>query len=480
MKQKTFLPSFNIKKIILLLILIPFVISAQTKIYTLDDAIGQALRNNKSITISQMDVKKAGATVNEAFGYALPKLDLSGNFSHFIKKPLMPFPDFEALLTNATYSILFDEGVIPRDDSKYLPMETKLQSFALTNAYTTDLTLTQTLFSSAVFEGIGASKIYYNLSQAELDNTVSKTVLDVQRAFYGVLLSKAVLEIARASFQNSQDNFNNVVALYNQGMVSEFDKLQAEVQVENIRPYVLQLENTLINTKNRLKILLGEKQEQDVDVFAEIVYEPIENINEEAFIDEALQNNFDIKSLGLKKQVDEAFIQLDVAEYWPNLAAFGNYAYSGSSDQWNFQNYSSFTVGLSFQMNLWQGNRTKNAVQQSTITYEQTAQQELLLQDAVKADVKEKINELRRVQSLVEVQRGTVKLAERAYQIANVRYKEGAGSQLEIQDTDIALRNAKLNLTQSVHSYIITKFELERLLGRTSTDYLSVVNKQED
>ena len=480
MKQKTFLPSFNIKKIILLLILIPFVISAQPKIYTLDDAIGQALRNNKSITISQMDVKKAGATVNEAFGYALPRLDLSGNFSHFIKKPLMPFPDFEALLTNATYSILFDEGVIPRDDSKYLPMETKLQSFALTNAYTTDLTLTQTLFSSAVFEGIGASKIYYNLSQAELDNTVSKTVLDVQRAFYGVLLSKAVLEIARASFQNSQDNFNNVVALYNQGMVSEFDKLQAEVQVENIRPYVLQLENTLINTKNRLKILLGEKQEQDIDVFAEIVYEPIENINEEALLDEALQNNFDIRSLGLKKQVDEAFIQLDVAEYWPNLAAFGNYAYSGSSDEWNFQNYSSFTVGLSFQMNLWQGNRTKNAVQQSTITYEQTAQQELLLQDAIKADVKEKINELRRVQSLVEVQRGTVKLAERAYQIANVRYKEGAESQLEIQDTDIALRNAKLNLTQSVHSYIITKFELERLLGRTSTDYLSVVNKQED
>ena len=480
MKQKTFLLSFNIKKIILLLILIPFVISAQPKIYTLDDAIGQALRNNKSITISQMDVKKAGATVNEAFGYALPRLDLSGNFSHFIKKPLMPFPDFEALLTNATYSILFDEGVIPRDDSKYLPMETKLQSFALTNAYTTDLTLTQTLFSSAVFEGIGASKIYYNLSQAELDNTVSKTVLDVQRAFYGVLLSKAVLEIARASFQNSQDNFNNVVALYNQGMVSEFDKLQAEVQVENIRPYVLQLENTLINTKNRLKILLGEKQEQDIDVFAEIVYEPIESINEEALIDEALQNNFDIRSLGLKKQVDEAFIQLDVAEYWPNLAAFGNYAYSGSSDEWNFQNYSSFTVGLSFQMNLWQGNRTKNAVQQSTITYEQTAQQELLLQDAIKADVKEKINELRRVQSLVEVQRGTVKLAERAYQIANVRYKEGAGSQLEIQDTDIALRNAKLNLTQSVHSYIITKFELERLLGRTSTDYLSVVNKQED
>ena len=157
MKQKTFLPSINIKKIILLLLLIPFVISAQPKIYTLEDAIGQALMNNKNISVSQLEVSKAGATVAEAFGYALPKLDLSGSFSHFIKKPKIPFPDFEALLTNATYSILFDENVIPRDDNKYKPVENILQSFSLANSYSTDLTLTQTLFSSAVFEGIGAS-----------------------------------------------------------------------------------------------------------------------------------------------------------------------------------------------------------------------------------------------------------------------------------------------------------------------------------
>jgi outer membrane protein TolC len=449
------------------------VISAQPKIYTLEDAIGQALMNNKNISVSQLEVSKASATVAEAFGYALPKLDLSGNFSHFIKKPKIPFPDFEALLTNATYSILFDENVIPRDDSKYMPVENILQSFSLANAYSTDLTLTQTLFSSAVFEGIGASKIYYNLSQAELNNTVSKTVLDVQRAFYGVMLAKAVLDIAQASFDNAQDNFNNVEAYYNQGMASEFDKLQAEVQLENIRPYVLQMQNVLINTKNRLKIVLGEDQAQEIEVvgdFSLIIYE---NIDDDKLIAEALNNNFDITSLELKKQVDEAFIQLDVAEYWPNIAAFGNYSYAGTSDQWNFQNYSSFTVGLSFQMNLWQGNRTKNAVQQSTITSKQTEQQLLLLKDAVTANVKEKISELKRVQSLIDVQTRTVDLAQRAYDISLIRYREGAGSQLELQNSDQALRQAKVNKTQSIHSYIITKHELEQLLGRTDPSYLS-------
>lgn len=473
MKQKTFLPSINIKKIILLLLLIPFVISAQPKIYTLEDAIGQALMNNKNISVSQLEVSKAGATVAEAFGYALPKLDLSGSFSHFIKKPKIPFPDFEALLTNATYSILFDENVIPRDDNKYKPVENILQSFSLANSYSTDLTLTQTLFSSAVFEGIGASKIYYNLSQAELNNTVSKTVLDVQRAFYGVMLAKAVLDIAQASFDNAQDNFNNVEAFYNQGMAAEFDKLQAEVQLENIRPYVMQMENVLINTKNRLKIVLGEDQAQEIEVVGDFDLTLYENINDDKLIAEALNNNFDITSLELKRQVDEAFILLDVAEYWPNIAAFGNYSYAGTSDEWNFQNYSSFTVGLSFQMNLWQGNRTKNAVQQSTITSKQTEQQLLLLKDAVAANVKEKISELKRVQSLIDVQTKTVELAQRAYDISLIRYREGAGSQLELQNSDQALSQAKVNKTQSIHSYIITKHELEQLLGRTDPSYLN-------
>ena len=91
------------------------------------------------------------------------------------------------------------------------------------------ITLTQIIFSSAVFEGIGASQTYNDLAKAELKNTVSKTVLDVQKAFYGVLLAKAVRDITDSSFTNAQENFKNVKALYAQGMVSEFDKLQAEV-----------------------------------------------------------------------------------------------------------------------------------------------------------------------------------------------------------------------------------------------------------
>ncbi|MBP1683360.1 MAG: family outer membrane protein, partial [Ignavibacteriaceae bacterium] len=316
----------------LFLVLPPVLLNAQTQTLTLDEAIQLALVNNKDIKVSYLNTEKSQAAVREAFGYALPSVDVSADFSHFLKKPKMPFPDFQALLTNATYSILFDENVIPRDDSKFVPVETQLQSFALTNSYSASLTLTQILFSSAVFEGIGASQTYNELAKSELNNTVSKTVLSVQTAFYGVLLSKAVLDITRASFTNAQDNFNNVKALYNQGMVSEFDMLQAEVQVENIRPVLLRIENALVTAKDGLKIIIGVDQTEDIDVSGEIELDSIDISNEDELIREALLSNFNIQSLELKKQVDEAFIQLDVSEYWPTLAAFGNYTYTGSSD----------------------------------------------------------------------------------------------------------------------------------------------------
>ena len=466
------------KNISLFLIVISVLIcivetNAQSRVLTLDDAIHLALENNNDVKIALMNTGKSRAAVREAFGYALPSLDLSANFAHFLKKPKMPFPDFEALLTNATYSILFDEGVLPRDDNKFKPMQTQLQSFAQTNNYEASLTLTQILFSSTVFRGIGASQIYYDLSISELRNTIGKTKLNVERAFYGSLLMKEMLAITKASFENAQENLRNVNALFNQGLVSDFDRMQAEVQVENIRPTLMQMENMLATTLNDLKLVLGIDQSLDIDVTGEFVYKPEELSEETDMIDFALANNHGLHSLKLKMDVDEAFIQLDVSDYWPTIAAFGNYTYAGSSDKWDFQNYNSATVGVSFTMNLWQGHRTRNRVQQSTLTYKQTEQQLEQFRDYIINQVKAKILELKRVQSLVEAQERNVNLAQRAYEIATIRYKEGTGNQLEVQNADVALKQARINRIQSIHSYIITKYELEQIMGRIDNGYVN-------
>ena len=448
---------------------------SQSKIYTLDDAIQTALNNNRDIKVAKLDVEKSQDAVDEAFGYALPTLDLSANFNHFLKKPKTPFPDFEALLTNATYSILFDESVIPRDNSKYKPIQTQLQSFVQTNSYETSLTLTQTLFNSAVFRGIGASQIYLDLSKEELKRKVTSTVLDVKKAFYGVLLTKQLLEITTASYNNALENLKNVRALKAQGLVSDYDALQAEVRVENIKPVVLQIENNLKVVKNSFKIVIGVNQQETVDVEGEFQYakEEIPEIGET--IEKAMQSNYSISSLKLKMQVDEAFIDLDRSEYWPSLYAFGNYTYAGSADNFKFQNYSSTVVGLTLSINLFNGERTKNKVQQSEISLKQTGEQLSQLKDYISTQVKAKIYELNRVRSSIDAQERNVNLAEKAYDISIVRYKEGTGNQLEVQNADMELKQARINRLQTIYDYIIAVSGLDEILGKVDPKYIGML-----
>lgn len=438
----------------------------------LDEAIQIALENNKEILISKMNVDKAQAAVDEAFGYALPTVDFSANFMHYVEKPVFFFPDFGALLGNATYDILFNENVLPRDDSKFKPVSLVKQSFVLANSYETSVQVSQILFNSAVFQGIGASQKYLDLSKIALKSNVANTILNVKRAFYGALLTKELLAIMEQSLANAQENLNNVKAMHKQGLVSDYDLMQVEVRVENIRPMVVQMRNTLITATDGLKVTLGLDPGADISVKGEMQYIPGEIPALEQTSRQALESNYDLKTLDYKMKVDEAFIELDRSEYWPTVVAFGNYSYAGQSDDFKFQNYSSALVGLNLSINLFKGGRTHNKVQQSTIALKQTEEQKSQFKDYLVMQIKSTLVELERVKTMLDAQERNVTLAEKAYELSVTRYKEGTGTQLEIQNSDIALQQARTNRLNSVYDYIVAKSNLDKLLGNVETKYL--------
>lgn len=457
----------------ILLFMVSLPVFAQKKIFTLDEAIKAAIKNNNNVAIAELNVQKSEAAVSEAFGYALPSLDLTANFAHMIEKPKTAFPDFEALLTNATYKILFDENVLPEDENKYNSLASKLQSFAQTNSFEAKLQATQILFNSAVFRGIGASQIYLNLSKVQLEAVNASTILDVKKAFYGVLLSKELLEIMKSSLINAEENLANIKALHAQGLTSDFDALQVEVQVENIKPAVRELENVLVNAQNGLKILIGVEQNDSLDVTGEFKYEDEILPSDIDAADFAIKNNYDLNSLRIKKNVDEEFINIERSDYWPTISAFANYSYAGSSDKWNFQTYNSSIVGLTLSLNLFKGRRAVNRIEQAQISTMQTEKQISLTEDFISSQVTGKLLDLQKVKSQIAALKRNVQLAQKAFDIANVRYKEGSGTQLEIKNADVELRSAKTNLVKSVHDYIIAKAELDKLLGKIDSKYIS-------
>ncbi len=468
------------KRIVLSLFLLAGFLRAQpadTLRLNLDQAIALALKNNRDIRIAALNVRKARAAVAEAFGYALPSLDFTAGFTHFIEKPRMPFPDFGAMLNNATYGVLFKEGLLPYDPNKFLPIRFKLQTFARANNYQAEAKITQILFNSAVFRGIGASEIYLNMSKENLKAAIAKTIFDVKKAFYGVLLTERLQAIARERLRNAQAHLQNIKAMRAQGLLSDFVELQATVQVENIRPILSQLKNAHTDALNGLKIVLNIDQNTPLKIKGDLRYapEPLPELKD--LIAQAKNHNFSIRTLHIKNQLDDELTAVDRGGYWPTLAAFGDYTYTGTGEGWDFQNYTSATIGISLSINLFQGGRTHHKVQQDQIAAKQTLEQIHTLTDAIQMQVISKVNDLKRVQQQISAMQRNVDLAQRAYEIAEHRYKVGEGSELEVKDANLALNNARTNYAQAVHDYLVARAALDNLLGNIKPEYLAPFEK---
>ncbi|MCX7908149.1 MAG: TolC family protein [Ignavibacteria bacterium] len=435
---------------------------------TLEEAIKLGVSNNKEIKIQKMNIEKAEQAVKEARGHAFPTLDFTTSYYHYLQKPIFFFPDFLALLNNSTYGILFKEGLIPQDQTKFVPMGLIKQSFVLRNQFEAKFQLNQILFNSTVFRGIGASKIYLELSKYNYKAIVSKTIANIKKAFYLCILLKSVKEIYEQSLKNAEENLSLVNSLYSKGLVSEFDLMQAEVQVENLKPIV---ENSIIsykNSLNNLKMLLDIPIEKELEPIGELSYFDYSLPEIEKGISKALEFNLDLKTLEYKKKVDIEMVELYRSENYPSLVAFGNFSLSGQSDKLNFQTYTQSLVGLQLSINLFNGFQTQARVQQSVINYKETEEQILQFKSYLIKLLMEKYSEFEKAKKQIAAQEKNIKLAEKAYLIAQTRYKEGTGIQLEVKNAEMELRQSKLNYKQAIFDYLNAIIDIENIFGEVN------------
>ncbi len=57
-------------------------------------------------------------------------------------------------------------------------------------------------------------------------------------------------------------------------------------------------------------------------------------------------------------------------------------------------------------------------------------------------------------------------MAERGYKIVTTRFLNNAATQLEVNDAQLALTQAKVNRIQAVYDYLVAAADLDQLIGR--------------
>lgn len=414
-----------------------------TLVLTLKDAVTMSLERNWDVQISQKDILKAEEQINEAYSNAYPRLDFTGRYSRNIKLPVM------FISPNTAFN--------PSDQTLTFEIGSK-------NSFDAGITLSQVIYSQKVNTAIKIADEYAQMSKAGNKATKQEVTLNVKKTFYTVLLMKEMVKVSRQGYEVAKANFDNVSALYKQGVASEYDHLRAEVQMANTRPLLIQTENNLELTKNALKNLLGIDLKKLIEVKGEFVFEDIPaNLIEEADLS-AVSKSPLVRQLSIQESLLDKNITIERSEYYPTLALFGQYQWQSQDNTLKFKNYlwaNSIMLGLQLSYPIFDGFRRGARVEQAIIDKSKVGLTRRKLEEGIAIQVQQAVMKMEEAKKRINAQQKSLQQADKALKISQTRFKSGVGTQLELIDTQAALTFANTNYASAVYDYLIAKAEWE-------------------
>ena len=408
---------------------------------TLDKALEIALDENPTIKVAAEEIALKKVASKEAWQSLLPEASLNGSLDHTIKAAEMKLNDMS-----------FKMG----QDG--------------TNTANAGLSINLPLFAPAVYRAMSMTKTDIELAVEKSRASELDLINQVTKAYYQLMLAQDSYEVLQGSYKLAEDNFNVVNAKYQQGAVSEFDKISAEVQMRSIKPNVISAANAVTLAKLQLKVLMGITADVDIKTDDNLTnYESMLFANQLKEEDMSLDNNTTMKQFELNMKLLEKNVKSLRTNFIPTLSMSFSYQYqSVYNPNINFFDYTwSNSSSLMFNLSI-------PLYRASNFTKVKSARIQMRQLDWNRIDTERKLNmqvvsyrnNMTASSEQVVSNKENVMQAEKAVQIAGKRYEVGKGTVLELNSSQVSLTQAQLTYNQSIYDYLTAKADLDQVLGK--------------
>jgi outer membrane protein TolC/DNA-binding transcriptional regulator YbjK len=405
---------------------------------TLDAAVGTALKNNTTVTNAEQTRLIYKERVSEYWGSVYPQLSASLGYTRNIDSPVVFFGS------------------------------TKIK-MGLNNAYSASLNLTQVLWAGGkVATGIKMADLYAKQSDEQLKTAQKDVTKAVKQMYYSVLLAKALAGIQKETLDLNRQHLATIEAQYKQGIASDLEVLRQKVEVSNTEPALTQAENLYEEGLIGLKNQLGLDPEADIaltDGFTCGGKGPGEIADLYA---EALQARPEYREMKYQRDLAREMIKIERAGHFPYLSASAARSFSGQSETGfpgpSGQSWST-TAGVSLSLPLFAGGSVSSRTKQAKLQAEIAETNLKELERSVKIQVKEAWLSMKEAAERLQSQSTAVDQARQALAATEIRFKNGLASQLELNDTSLALNKSQTLYIQALHDTCSARAALDWTLG---------------
>ena len=406
---------------------------------TLDKAIELALDENPTIKVAEKEIELKEVSKTEAWQNLLPTVTLDGT---------------------VTYNI------------KVAEIKTSMGSFKMgmddSNTWNGALQVALPLYAPAVYQTMNLTKSDLELAVEKSRGSKIDLVNQVTKAYYQLMLAQDSYNVLNENYKLAETNFNIVNVMYEQGRVSEYDKISAEVQKNSAWPSVVSGKNAVEIAKLQLKVLMGFTA--DVNIVID------DNLkNHESEMKMATNKEIDLTRNSTLRQIDmqgellSKQRKLLKTSYYPTLALVGSYQYqSMSNTNWEVHNYnwsnaSSLTLSLSIPL-FKASNQTK--LKSNKIQQYQLAETRINTERMLSMQAQSYLDNMTKSAEQLESNKTAVELAKKGLEISQKRYDVGKGTILELTNSQVSLTNVKLSYNNTIYDYLVAKSELDTVLGK--------------
>lgn len=428
---------------------------AGPRVLSLEEALELVLAQSKEVQLARAGVAQAAGDQLVARSQFYPQLAATAGYTRTLKS------QFEGL----------GGGAAPDSTAQGAPPDSSANTsffddlpFGQKNQYSLGLSLSQNLFAGGrlVAQKRGADARYRSAALS-LSMARAQALLEVTRRYYDALLAEELSLIADSSLVQAEAVLAQTEAAWKEGQKSEYELLRAQVVRDNQRPLVLQRQGEKDQAHLRLKELLNLSFDDSLRLTT-APDAPLPRFA--AAADTSAGQRAPVRQAHEGVASTEALLRAARGEGLPALSLSSRYtpvAYprKGLPGWGDFR--SDWTVGVSLSLPLLTGRRlagsegvARSQVEAARTRLAQASQAAALEARTVQRD-------LAQAEASLQATATTVAQARRAYGIAELRYREGLSTQLELSDARLLLDQALANQARAACTLQVARARLSLL-----------------
>ncbi len=434
---------------------------------SLNQAIELARKNNDNYKNALLEKDLAKQTVNEVLSTGLPQINGQVQAVHNPVVATLALPDF---ISPAVYGNLVAYGLVDPTNPNTPPPPTRIlpAQFGVKNSLTASVSASWLLFDGGYLMGVKASKEYVKLSSLNAKQAEIELDLSVKKAYYSIMLLKASETAINQNVVLLEKTANEINATLKVGFAERIDADRIKLALSNVKIQAGKVQDQLNVAQQYLKLLLAVEPNATV-----VLTDDLEKINPDALMPVMALNDFseriEMKLLDQQKKLNTLDRRRWQYGYAPSLVAFGSYqqnsfgnTFGDLGNQW----FEGSAVGATLSIPLFDGLKKSAMIQKTRINERKIQNGKNLLQRSIEIERLNARNAFLRAKQNYDLQTENEKLAQDIYNRANIRYREGLGSSLEITSAQTDLLNAQNNKLAAMYDLLIAEAEFIKASGK--------------